>query len=321
MNRIRTLPGILCFLLATGLLFCALHCAVDTGMRRIRAGMFGAFNRVAEGKVNADIIVTGSSRAVLQYDPAILSKEAGLSVFNIGRIGALTNAHTGVLRLYLHHNRPPRLIIENLDLYSLGNNGELYDIPQYTPYLDDPGLYEALRTRYPAIWKARCLPLYGYVANDVEFSHYLGLKALFNIQPQEDYENGYRPITAEWTQAFARLTARQKEFRYDGDAQGERDFEDFLSEGESRGIPTILVLSPVYYEHLAMVVGRPELMARFAELGRRHGAAFWDLSDLAPISGNKRYFFDSIHMNRSGATAFSEVLGHRIAAWLADGHP
>lgn len=315
--RIRTPHSLFAFLLACLLLFCGLHAALVAGMRRIRSGMFGAFNRTAEGKVNADIVVTGSSRAAMAYDPAILKRATGLSAFNLGRIGALTNVHTGVLRFYLRHNRPPRVLIENVDLFSLNVTDTLYDLPQYTPYLSDPGLYEALRRRYPAIWKARYLPFYGYIAGDTQFDHYLGLEALFGIQPEEDCKDGYYPRPLEWNDRFARFKATHKKtFDFHPQPGGIRDFQDFLSEAQSRGIPTILVVSPLYHEYLAMLRGQAELMAIYAGLARRHGAIFWDLSDLPPISGSTSYFFDYEHLNQRGAAAFSEALGERLAAWL-----
>jgi hypothetical protein len=314
--HIRSSSGILAFLLAAGLLVCALHLAVNAGMRRIARGEFGAFNLAAEGRVNADVIVTGSSRAVLHYNPDVLQRATGLSVFNLGRIGSLTNIHTGILRFYLHQNRLPRLLIENADFTSLSTDDSVYDLPHYTPYLYDSGLYQALRQRYPAIWMARYLPLYGYVANDVEFRHYLGLKALLGIQPREYYQNGYLGKHQEWTQAFARLKANRKRLFAATNAEGMADFEQFLSEARSRGIPTVVVFSPVYCEHLAMVVGRTQMLASLAGIARKYDADFWDFSDLAPISGDTRFFYDSTHLNARGASAFSEVLGRRLAAWL-----
>jgi hypothetical protein len=319
--RIRTLSGILTLALAVGLLACALHLAIYVGIRRVQYGIFGDANRVADGKVNADLLVAGSSRATLQYSPAILSRATGLTTFNLGRVGSQKSVQTGTLRFYLRRNRPPRLLVENVDISDLNVRDALYDVPQYTPYLYDSGLYEALHRRYPEIWKARYLPLYGYVANDVEFRHYVGLKALFGIQPPQDYQDGYQPYDGKWTGVIAGLKANQKEIRYGTDPRGIADFEDFLSEAQSRGIPTILVFSPMYHEHLARVADRAQIMATFAELARRHGAEFWDMSDLAPFSGSTSYFLDSLHLNLRGATAFSEVLGQRLAAWLVGRHP
>jgi hypothetical protein len=315
--RIRTLPGLFAFLLAGFLLFSGLQLVLNAGMRRIRSGMFGAFNRAADGKVNAEIIVSGSSRAAMQYDPAILSRATGLSVFNLGRIGAAPNVHTGILRFYLNHNRPPRLLVENVDLFALVSVDDLFDPPQYTPYLYDRDLYKALRRRYPQIWRARYLPLYGYAAGDSSFRHYLGLQALFGIQPQEDYEDGYYPVSWTWSGKFQKLIATKKTFQFRVTPTGVTDFEEFLSEAESRGIPTILVLSPLYREYLAMESNPARIRAAFADLALLHGAEFWDMGDIPSISGDTGDFFEPDHMNRRGATAFSELLGARLAAWLS----
>jgi hypothetical protein len=318
--RIRSRSGLAVFLLAAVLLTCGLHLVVQAGMRRIRGGAVGDFNLIADGRVNADLIISGSSRAVLHYDPDILEKATGLKAFNIGRIGARTYVHTGVLNFYLHHNLSPRMLIENADLNSMEVASDLYDLPQYTPYLSDDALYEALRLRYPRIWLARYLPLYGYVANDVEFRHYQGLQALRGVQPSEGYRKGFLPSRRTWTDAFARLKANRKALSYQSDSDGVRDFEAFLSAARSRGIPTVVVFSPVYYEHLAMVDGLNQIRASFAAVARKYNAEFWDFTDLEPVSRDTRYFFDSTHMNARGATVFSEVLGARLAARLGQ-HP
>jgi hypothetical protein len=69
-----------------------------------------------------------------------------------------------------------------------------------------------------------------------------------------------------------------------------------------------------------MLVGRQQILASLASISRKYGADFWDFSDLAPISGDTRFFVDSMHMNDRGASAFSEVLGRRVAVWLTH-HP
>lgn len=318
--RIRTRRSLAIFLVACAVLVCALHLLLQQGMRMIRSGPFGAFNLIAEGRVKADLIVSGSSRAVMHYDPEVLQKTTGLTAFNIGRIGARTNVHTGILDFYLNHNRPPRVLIENADLNSMGVASDLFDVPQYTPYLYDRDLYQALHLRYPRIWMARYLPLYGYVADDTEFDHYAGLKALLRRQPWEDHEKGFLASNRSWTDAFANLKANRKSFYGLIDADGTRDFETFLAVARSHRIPTIVVFSPVYAEHLAMVEGLAEIRSSLAAISRKYDAEFWDFSGLEPISGDTRYFFDSTHMNGSGAKAFSEVLGRRLAAWLAQ-HP
>jgi hypothetical protein len=296
-----------------------LHLALDLGMRRIRYGTFGAFNRVARGQVNAEIVVAGSSRAHVHYDPEVIQAATSMTTFNLGREGAQTIVHAAILRHYLAHNRKPRLIIENADLHSLGYSYELYEPAQYMPYLHDPALY-SLAKRIPVLQKAYYLPVYGYVIDDVEFLHYLGLRALFGIQPPEIYRNGYFAKDANYSGAFLRAMLRnRKSLTYSSEPRCVEEMGLLLDEAKTRGIPCILVFSPVYREHLTLVDNLPEVMANLADVARRHGALFWDFSDLSPISGSSEYFADSSHMNRQGATLFSKILGQRLAAWFGVG--
>ena len=306
MSKLRRLT---LFLLAFAIGLCGLHLAIGNGLRRIRTGMFGAYNRAAAGAVNADLIVTGSSRALVHYDPAILTRTTGMSAFNLGRIGAGANAHTAILRAYLHNNRRPRLLIENADLSTLQVISSLVDPPEYTPYLDEPGLYNTLLRRYPQIRRMRYLPLYGYVVNDAEFRHYLGLKAWFGIQPPEDYENGFQARHELWLRTFDRIKASGQRFHFEPEPEGVRDFEALLADARSRGIAAVVVFSPVYREYLDLVDGRTELMSAIAAAAARQKARFVDFSSFMPIAGSTEYFVDHLHMNSRGAAAFSEALG------------
>lgn len=304
---------------ATVVLLYVCHYAIESGMRRIRTGAFGAFNQVVEGRVNADLVVLGSSRAAMHYDPSILEKATGLSGFNLGRIGARSEVYQGIFAQYLRHNRPPRLVILNADLNSLDLNTVLYDPVEYQPYLDDPDLYRALR-QDRGVWQQRHLPLFGYLVDDVEYNHYIGLKALFGIQLPENYHLGYLGVNREWNEARLDVNPAQKWFAYDPEPQAVRQFTAPLAEARSLGITAIVVMSPIQVEFLAKVRKRPELLAAISRACESEQAVFWDMSSMAPVAQDKRYFADSFHMNRRGATLFSERLGQRLAAWLRN-HP
>lgn len=305
------------FLTAAIVLTCGLHLVVDAGMRRVRYGAVGAFNRIADGRVNADIVITGSSRAYVQYDPDIIQAATHMTTFNAGRDGSNTIIHAGVLRYYLSHNRKPRLIIENADPHSLGYGYDLYEPAQYVPYLHDQAFYSVVK-RMPILQKAYYLPLYGYVVDDVEFAHYLGLKALFGIQPIETVRNGYQPVNHGYSDGLWRrwVDKNQKTITFALLPYCMEEMGWLLEDARSRGIPCIIVFSPVYHERLVAIKNRSSIVAKLAQVARQHGALLWDLSDLSPVSENKDNFADWLHMNKQGATLFSKILGQRLAAWL-----
>ena len=309
------------FLAATIIGAGLLHLAVAEGIRRVRTRKLAAANSVQAGEVNAEIIISGSSRAEVQYVPSVLKRHTGLKTFNLGRSGAqAANIHTGVVRWYLNHNRPPRLLIANADFGTLHPSHELYDPVQYTPYLADDGLYQSLRLRRPETWKARYIPLHGYISNDVENHHYTALRALFGIQERELYEDGFLGLNADrsWTPKPGEFQWAAKRSYFTPEPEAVRDFEELLAEAKSRGIRTIVVFAPMYREYADSLHGREAIMAEYAALAKRQGAVFWNYSLLAPIAGDTTSFKDAHHLNRRGAHAFSEVLGKRLAEWLAE---
>ena len=109
----------------------AFHQLIHFGLRRIETGGFGVTNRIVSGRVNAEIVISGSSRAFNHYDPRIIKAITGRSTFNIGRNGSQTDMQVAILKTYLQHNASPKLVIHNLDSFSFVTTKEIYDPAQY----------------------------------------------------------------------------------------------------------------------------------------------------------------------------------------------
>ncbi|MES2692301.1 MAG: hypothetical protein V4773_02435 [Verrucomicrobiota bacterium] len=290
------------------------HASIHFGLRRISTSSFGITNRIVAGQINADIVVTGSSRAMVHYDPRVLSAATGLSVFNLGRNGSQTDLQLAVLKTYLAHNTAPRLVIHNLDLYAFATSHEIYDPAQYLPYLSEPTLYSAVRRVYPDAWKWKYLPLYGYIVPDTRFTWLLGLKRTFGFEPREDNIDGFVPRPWAWTNDFdAFRRANPQGTRTAFEPQGLRDLEDLLHICRDRGIRVLLVYSPEYFEIQPLQLNRAHIFTRFQALSRRFEAPLWDYSDTM-LSRTRAYFYNSQHLNADGAAAFSQALAQRLAA-------
>lgn len=292
----------------------ALHAAIAAGLRRIDTSGFGATNRLVNGRINAEVIVTGSSRALVHYDSRLLAAATGLTTYNLGRNGSQTDLQVAVLKTYLRHNTPPRLLIHNLDLYSFVTTREIYDPAQYLPYLDQADVYAAVARVHPEAWKWKHVPLYGYVVPDLRFTWMRGLQRLAGFEPPEDHRDGFVARDRVWTDDF-------EKFRRDHPAgihtpiepQGVRDVEEILTVARAHGVPVLLVYSPEFFAIQPLETNRRHVFDQFGRLAARHGALFWDFSD-SGISRQRDYFYNSQHLNRNGATAFSRELGRRLRA-------
>lgn len=291
----------------------ALDAFIGAGLRRLATGDFGEWNRIVQGRVNADIVVSGSSRALTHYDPRILAAASGHSAYNIGLNGSQTDMQLARLKTYLRHNRKPKVVIHNVDAFSFQiSHGEVYDPGQYIPYLDEPDLYEALSAINADTWKARHLPLYGYAAQDLRFGWLQGLRAWFGPTPAPTHIDGYKPRDTPWTGEFEHFRAMHPNgVHIDIEPEGVARFEELLRLCEAQDIRLLLVYSPEYSEVQAMTTNRAEIFSLLQTLARRHGAQLIDFSR-SPISADKELFYNSQHLNTRGAEAFTRELAERV---------
>lgn len=289
--------------------------AISQGLRGIATGDFGEWNRIVRGDVNAEIVITGSSRAQTHYDPRLIAAATGLSAYNIGLNGSQTDMQLARLKTYLRHNRKPQWVIQNLDAFSLQvSHGEVYDPGQYVPYLDEPYLYAALAAIDEDTWKARWLPLYGYAALDFRFGWLRGVGqrlGMTGASVADDFQ-GFRPRHTGWTGEFDAFRARHPNgSAIDIEPAGVAQLDALLRLCKSQGIGVVLVYSPEYLEMQTLTTNRAEIFARFLGLATRYGAELIDFS-ASPISRRKDLFYNSQHLNAAGAEAFTRELVGRL---------
>lgn len=303
---------LLAFFGAVVLCLFGLDLCINAGLRRIPTGSFGVTNRILHGQVNADIIVTGSSRALTHYDPRILQEETGRTAYNIGINGSQTDLQLALLRAYLRHNRRPALVIHNLDLFSFVTTREVYEPARYLPYLREPSLYATLKDINPSTWKCRYLPLYGYAVQDLRFTWLLGLKGFLGWYPREDLQRGFEPRHTPWTGDFEKFKqANPGGVSFDIEPEGIRSLEELVATARAQDIAVLLVYSPEYFEMQALEKNRAAVFAEFERIRSKYGVLLWDYSG-SPITRQRDYFYNSQHLNATGASAFSHDLAARI---------
>jgi hypothetical protein len=287
---------------------------VNTGLRRITTSAFGVFNRIVKGQINAEIVISGSSRALNHFDPRVIHDETGLSTFNIGINGSQTDMQVAVLKTYLKHNARPSLVVHSLDSFTFVTSRDGVWFPgQYLPYLKEDAIYQALSVVDADTWKARYLPMYGYAVEDMNFTWLTGVAGLMGRNPKEDRYLGFQPRQAQWTGDFARFKdGKQAGVEFKIEPQGVRDFEELMGLCKELDIPVLLVYSPVYYEMQDLEINRDQIFGRFKDVAQRYGAQLWDYRR-SPISFRKDYFVNSEHLNADGAAVFSAEFGAALA--------
>ncbi len=301
------------FALVIALAF-ALQAFFDAGLRRITTSKFGAFNKMVTGSVNADVVINGSSRALVHYDPRVIQEETGRSAYTLGMNGVQIDVQLAVLKTYLRHNKKPAVVIQNLESFSfeVTRKGEIYDPAMFVPFLAEPDLYGTLHGIDATVWKWRYIPLYGYAVEDMSFTWVRALGAWVGIMPAEDYFLGFNPRYMNWTEDFDSFKRSVKDgVSYRIDPAGVAALEELLGLCKAQGIRAVIAFSPVYAGMQALEKNRPEIFAKFRELAAKHDAAFWDFSD-SPLCQSTANFYNSQHLNANGAAKFSAAIAQRL---------
>jgi hypothetical protein len=73
----------------------------------------------------------------------------------------------------------------------------------------------------------------------------------------------------------------------------------------------VLVYSPEYIESQRITRNRGQILADLRAIATEFRVPLWDFSGEA-VGGMREYFYNSQHLNRKGATAFSQMLGERL---------
>ena len=307
------------FSLLVAVIAFAMNAAISTGLRRVKTSSYGAWNKVIQGNVNADIIVSGSSRAAYHYDPRTIEAATGHSAYNLGRAGTQTDVQVAVLKAYLEHNRKPLLVIHNLDAFSFVSSREIFVPALYVPYLNNREIYDPLSKIDHSLYKSRYIPLYGYVVEDMNLTWVTGLKALFGRSPQEDYFLGFSPRKKVWTDDFKKYKdSNPHGVSFPVEDQGVQSLRDLILVCEQNQIPLLFVYSPEYSEMQEITNNRSVIFGEFRALGDRYHVPVWDYSTWKH-DGDKEYFYNSQHLNAQGAAAFSDDFALRLKDYLSTG--
>lgn len=287
---------------------------ISTGLRRIKTSSIGAFNQVMLGQVNADIIITGSSRAQVHYDPRIIAEATGKTAFNLGLNGSQTDMQLAYFKAYLERNRKPEMVIHNLDLFTFSMTKEVYDPARYFGHLASHPIYEELRRINPDAWKWKYMPLYKYSVEDMRFTWMNGLKGFFGWNPPEDHFLGYNPRDLKWTGDFESFKANQSSIDVEIEPAGIEVLRSLIQVCHERKITLILVYTPEYYEAQEMTSNRAKIFETFQNLAAPFQVPIWDYSG-SPLCQQRDLFYNSQHLNRPGSGAFSQDLARRIKSF------
>jgi hypothetical protein len=313
----RFIIKILLFTTILAVVTTSLDYAVTQGLRYTGGGLDSEhqrWNDIFSANINADVLLMGSSRAVNHFNPAILDSILNIHSYNIGIMGYHFSMEYLRYKIYEKYNRKPKMIILNVDYWSLFHRKDPYNKAQFFPYIKEPLLQKELTEL-----GFTDIQLYVPFVRYLEGLYYLdeiktGLQEFMHIK---HYDNnlykGYQPILKAWdgTELHNMLAKNDNKIASLKEENMIRLFEDFLSQCKADNIKVVLVFTPMYIEATQHTEGRGEYMKIFEAFADRYNIPLLDYSNDS-ICKDTALFYNALHLNSQGADLFSAKLARDI---------
>jgi len=316
----RFIKNFLLFSVVLVLLSTLLDKVVSSGLKNSNTKLFSNLKKVSQGSINADIIINGSSKALVQIDPFIIDSILELNTYNLGLDGSPFIPQLAQYELYKLRNKKPKAIIQvvsNATLRSMSSGFK--DHVKFAPYLDIPRIKELMKLTGSFSTLDYALPMVRYLGKPFEII--IGLASFCNIQLlAEEERKGYYPKDKYWLEGGSKNKSI-KELALDAknikeytvlDSTSSNNLNEFLNQCNKEGIIVFLVYPPLNDKGFHTV----KHISYYKKIAASNNAIFLNYSKDSTISYNKNLFYNTQHLNKTGATIFTTKLSQDINSYL-----
>lgn len=268
--------------------------------------IYAAWNQIYNDTTNYDLVISGNSRAWVQYNPFILDSILNINCFNLGIDGSAINRQIIKYNKYCELHSSPRYLIQNIDLFTMEPSFG-YEREQFFPYFFyDRELINAFDKYEQFTFAEKYLPCYRYLGYDE-----VPLEALFRDNKKHYIERltkGYYGREYVWD---ASELNKMDSITISIDSIAVDLFIEFLEVETSKGVQILLVYSPVYSGVVDKMTNQEEMQQMYSHIAEQFSIPILDYTTMA-ICNDTNYFYNGTHLNKKGAELFTTQLAHDI---------
>jgi len=295
-----------------------LQCYVDFRLKETYDGVYTDWNLLFQGKINSTMIFLGNSRAEAHFDPDLITAKTGIASYNLGFAGATLAVEQMRWKSYLAHNKPPKIVVQNIDLYAFSEK-KIPNKAQFLPYYSEPEVFQKLQELDATTKLEKYIPMSKYRGFQSEIWKSLCWNSGSNYRGKK--RKGYLVHQASWNSDFDNFkkTLHGKSVAYSPDAfkKGWQELDQIIADCKAIHAKLILVWTPSYAELNALEEPSFSQMKELIQkkVTQNQDVVFWDFSK-QPFNGNKAYFYNSFHMNSKGVQVFDTQFSDSLNVYL-----
>ena len=256
-------------------------------------------------KVNADILIFGSSTASHDYSPAVFEKLLHKSCYDVGLPGSSIFYHYAILSAMIKRYHPQTVLL-NFDMQEFKKEAIFYDrlsvlLPYYKKHPEVDSIvnlkssHERLKL-FSKIYPYNSL-IYKLITDNNEVT-----------KKDDEENNGYIPLSQLWDQKIKNCSSLFLD--YEVDTSKIKVYEGFIKKCIENKIQLYIFSSPIFCNYdtsKSIVIGR--------QIANKYKIKFFDYSKDSMFLDNQHLFSNTIeHLNDSGAKIFSKKIIDDISA-------
>ncbi len=256
---------------------------------------------ILNDRVDANVFILGSSRAMCHYKPLIIDSITHLNSYNFGQDGKTIESDVLLYSVLKNHiTSPPKYLIWDIFFSCFGYAHNFGDY-QYTPFIFNRDIWNNVnkyRTHFSP--QERYFPLLKYFKKKV----FPPFKSENNAD--KGYYNDYRYWLPNQMNEL-----KKSPIHFSIESEIERIFIQTIRELKNNGTEVILIVSPLFHEGLECVHGEEIIFDRIKTIAIEEDCPYYNYLD-DPICYDTTYFGNAMHLNDRGATLFSHKIAHLL---------
>lgn len=262
---------------------------------KITSGDIGKANYIAN-YANEDVLIFGSSRAELHYNPTIFTDSLGLSSYNCGAKGMGSVVAWARLSMILERHLPKIVILDVLPGVDIYESDKYVYLGALKTYFDKHGIHEIFddidkNEKYKMLCQT-------YRYNSIFNTYMKDLFHPFSQISKPDSLYGFRPQEGK---IDPELIVLNKEYQPQKvDSVKLKYLNRFIE--TAKNTLFVVVISPFWTG-----MDSKEL-APIKELCKNNNVPFFDFSNDKKYKFNNELFMDRAHLNTKGANEFTKDL-------------
>lgn len=280
---------------------------ITRSFKKLTSTPFANWNDIYGQELGSDVLIMGSSRAYVQFDPRILDSILHVNSYNLGCNGQHADAEIIKYKVYRHMQKTkPRLILVELSPGVMSRSNQ-YEKIQYLPHLHDNYLWKLTRDMEKFSVADRFVPCWRYLGFKKDVSKVIQGKSFYS-RPDQTLYKGFFASDKTWNgTAFRKI----KTIKYNQNPEIIKEFEQFLDDCDSEHIQVVFVMAPYYIGATRKIQNLEGMHHMFDTIAQKHNIPLLDYTK-GEINYDTAYFYNATHLNRTGATLFTTQLAHDL---------